>query len=169
MRIPRSFGSLARVGGVTLAVILARTAWGATATNAPTPAPHWSYRPLSAPRVPAGSASHASASSAAARAHPIDAFIQDRLDREGIPPSPEADRRTLLRRVSLDLTGLPPTPAEMKAFEEDAAPGAYERCVDRLLASPRYGERWARHWLDVVHYGETHGYDTDQPRPNAGP
>ncbi|MFM8878036.1 MAG: DUF1549 domain-containing protein, partial [Verrucomicrobiota bacterium] len=165
MRIPRSVGGLARVCGVTLAMILTGSASGAGTTNSP----HWSYQPLRAPRVPEIPVTQAPSSSAAARIHPIDAFIQDRLAREGVPPSPEADRRTLLRRVSLDLTGLPPTPAEMQAFEQDPSPNAYERCVDRLLASPRYGERWARHWLDVVHYGETHGYDKDQPRPNAWP
>ena len=83
--------------------------------------------------------------------------------------APEADRRTLIRRLYFDLIGLPPTPEEVDAFVADPDPGAYEKLVDRLLASPRYGERWARHWLDVVHYGDTHGYDKDQPRPNAWP
>ncbi len=88
---------------------------------------------------------------------------------KGLSPSPDADRRTLIRRLTFDLHGLPPTLAEIKAFTNDASEEAYERLVDRLLASPRYGERWARHWLDVVHYGETHGYDKDKLRTNAWP
>ena len=114
----------------------------------------------------------------------IDEFINARLAAAGLRMSPEADARTLIRRLSFDLTGLPPTPEEVARFvaecaaEKDASlnsqhstlnSSAYERLVDRLLASPRYGERWARHWLDVVHYGETHGYDKDKPRPNAWP
>ncbi|MCC6231760.1 MAG: DUF1549 domain-containing protein [Verrucomicrobiales bacterium] len=101
--------------------------------------------------------------------HPVDRFVRDRLARERLVPSPEADRRTLIRRLSFDLLGLPPTPAEVDAFVRDARPDAYEHLVDRLLASPHYGERWARHWLDVVHYGDTHGYDKDKPRPHAWP
>ena len=99
----------------------------------------------------------------------VDRFILDRLEREGLSPAPEADRRTLIRRVSFDLTGLPPTPEEVQSFLADQETDAYERMVDRLLASPRYGERWARHWLDIVHYGETHGYDKDKPRLTAWP
>src|SRR5262249_30660909 len=100
---------------------------------------------------------------------PIDAFVLARLEREGLTPSPPADRRTLIRRLGFDLTGLPPSPAEVEQFIQDGSDDAYERLVDRLLASPRYGERWARHWLDLVHYGESHGYDKDKPRPNAWP
>jgi mono/diheme cytochrome c family protein len=100
---------------------------------------------------------------------PIDAFVLDRLNQAGMNPSPEADRRTLIRRLTYNLHGLPPTPAEVAEFLADASPGAYERLVDRLLASPRYGERWGRHWLDVVHFGESHGYDKDKPRPHAWP
>ena len=91
--------------------------------------------------------------------NPIDAFILARLEREGIEPSPEADRVTLLRRLSFDLTGLPPTPEEVEAFLADNRPDAYERAVDRLLASPHYGERWARHWLDLAHYADSDGYE----------
>src|SRR6185503_1075295 len=101
--------------------------------------------------------------------NPVDAFILAKLHEKGLKPSPDADRRTLIRRLSFDLLGLPPTPAEADAFIADARPDAYERLVDRMLASPRYGERWARYWLDVVHYGDTHGYDKDKPRPNAWP
>ncbi|MEX2112909.1 MAG: DUF1553 domain-containing protein [Pirellulales bacterium] len=100
---------------------------------------------------------------------PVDAFILAKLRAEGMAPSAEADRRTLIRRLTYDLHGLPPTPQEIDAFADDRLEGAYVRLVDRLLASPRYGERWGRHWLDVVHYGESHGYDKDKPRPNAWP
>ena len=99
----------------------------------------------------------------------IDAFVLKQLQAKQLTPSPEADRRTLIRRVSFDLTGLPPTPEEVKAFVEDPSPDAYEKLVDRLLASPRYGERWARHWLDVVRFADTHGFEMNQPRPNAWP
>jgi mono/diheme cytochrome c family protein len=99
----------------------------------------------------------------------IDAFILTKLSEKGLTPTPEAGRRALIRRLTYDLHGLPPTPEEVEAFVADARPGAYEALVDRLLASPRYGERWGRHWLDVVHYGESHGYDKDKPRRNAWP
>ncbi len=101
--------------------------------------------------------------------NPIDAFIRTTLAASGLTPSPVADARTLCRRLYFDLTGLPPTPEEIEAFAVDTAPEAYVRLVEKLLASPRYGERWARHWLDVVHYGDTHGYDKDKLRPNAWP
>ncbi len=95
---------------------------------------------------------------------PIDRFILDRLEAEHITPSPEADPVTLLRRVSLDLTGLPPTPAEVDAYLKDTRTDAYERAVDRLLSSPHYGERWARPWLDVARYADSNGYSIDAPR-----
>lgn len=104
-----------------------------------------------------------------ARPETVDEFIAAKLQASGLKMSPQADARTLIRRVSFDLTGLPPSPEEVQAFVSDHSPQAYEHLVDRLLDSPRYGERWARHWLDVVHYGETHGYDKDKPRPNAWP
>jgi hypothetical protein len=96
--------------------------------------------------------------------NPIDAFIRARLEAEGIEPSPEADRFTLVRRLYIDLTGLPPKPAEVDAFVGDTAPGAYERLVDRLLASPHFGERWARWWLDLARYADSNGYSIDAPR-----
>ena len=96
--------------------------------------------------------------------NPIDAFVLARLESEGLAPSPEADRETLARRLSLDLVGLPPTPAEMDAFLADTSPDAYEKLVDRLLASPHYGERWARPWLDLARYADTNGYEKDQAR-----
>jgi hypothetical protein len=94
-------------------------------------------------------------------------FILARLEKAGLRPAPPADRLTLLRRVTFDLTGLPPTPAEQGAFLADDRPGAYERVVERLLASPHYGERWAQHWLDVARYAETNGYEADGERPQA--
>ena len=100
---------------------------------------------------------------------PIDAFILDRLERDGLGPAPEADRATYIRRVTFDLIGLPPTPEEVDAFVADPSPDAYERLVDRLLARPRYGERWGRHWLDVVRFAESHGYETNNLRPDAWP
>jgi hypothetical protein len=98
---------------------------------------------------------------------PIDAFLLARLDSEGLHPTAEADRVSLVRRVTFDLTGLPPTPEQVDEFIADCAPGAYERLVDRLLDSPQYGEKWARHWLDLVRYGETNGYERDAPKPFA--
>ncbi len=126
----------------------------------------WSLRPLARPAVPTPPA----ADRAWVR-NPIDAFVRAKLQEKGLilAPAPEADRRTLARRLYFDLIGLPPSPEEVEAFVADRAPDAYERLVDRLLSSPHHGERWARHWLDVVHYGDTHGYDKDQPRPNAWP
>ena len=97
--------------------------------------------------------------------NPIDAFILARLEREDIRPSPEADRVTLLRRLSLDLIGLPPTPGQVKAFVADRRPDACERVVDELLASPHFGERWGRHWMDLARYADTSGYQIDRPRP----
>jgi hypothetical protein len=96
--------------------------------------------------------------------NPIDRFVLARLEREGLPPSPDADRTTLIRRVTLDLTGLPPTTAEVDAFLADATPDAYEKLVDRLLASPRYGERMALDWLDAARFADTHGYHIDSAR-----
>ncbi|MEO5823519.1 MAG: PSD1 and planctomycete cytochrome C domain-containing protein [Vicinamibacteraceae bacterium] len=95
---------------------------------------------------------------------PVDRFVLARLDREQLAPSAEADKATLLRRVTLDLTGLPPTLDEIQAFAADTTPGAYERVVDRLLASPHYGERWARPWLDLARYADTNGYEKDRRR-----
>jgi hypothetical protein len=99
----------------------------------------------------------------------IDPFILDKLHERGLGPSPQADRRTLIRRLSFDLLGLPPTPEEVAAFVADQRPDAYERLVDRLLASPDYGIRWARHWLDAVRFGESQGFERDKIRENAWP
>jgi hypothetical protein len=123
--------------------------------------PHWSFRPRGHPAVP-------KFTDPAARAWvrtSIDAFVLQRLRANGLWPAPEADRATLIRRLSFDLTGLPPTPAEIDAFVGDPAPDAYERLVERLLASPHYGERWAQHWLDVVRFAESDGFEYDRYRP----
>ena len=101
--------------------------------------------------------------------NPIDLFIDEKLASSNLSFSPQADRRTLIRRLYFDLIGLPPTPEQVQQFVKSHDSKSYEKLVDELLASPRYGERWARHWLDVVHYGDTHGYDKDKPRPNAWP
>ena len=125
-------------------------------------AQHWAYIAPVRPALPASSALQAGGESWVR--NPIDAFVLARLGREGLRPSPEADRLTLLRRVTFDLTGLPPTLAEAEAFLADKSPEAYERLVDRLLASPHYGERWARPWLDLARYADSHGYEKDRPR-----
>ena len=111
----------------------------------------WSFKPVKRPATPALK------NTGAWVRNPIDAFVAARLESEGLAPSPEADRATLLRRASLDLTGLPPTPSEMADFLADASQDAYEHQVDRLLRSPHYGERWARHWLDLAHYADSDG------------
>jgi len=98
---------------------------------------------------------------------PVDRFLLAELEAKGLAPAPDADKRTLIRRVTFDLTGLPPTPAEVDAFLADPAPGAFEAVVDRLLASPRYGERWGRHWLDLVRFAETAGHEFDYDLPGA--
>ena len=121
----------------------------------------WSLQPVKRPAVPEVANPKVESHNA------IDAFVLAKLRDKGLSPSPAADRRTLIRRVTFDLTGLPPTPEEVEAFVKDDAPDAYEKLVDRLLASPHYGERWARHWLDVVRYGETDGFERNKPRPNA--
>jgi hypothetical protein len=123
---------------------------------------HWAFEPLTHPPVPVAGDDPWSR-------NPIDRFVRYAHMAQGFSPAPEADRRTLLRRLSYNLTGLPPTPAQMDTFLADEGPDAYERLVDNLLASPRHGERWARHWLDVAHYGDTHGYDKDKRRNNAWP
>lgn len=122
----------------------------------------WSLRPIRRPPLPAVSRPEWMRT-------PIDAFILAELDRHGLAPAPETDRRSYIRRVTFDLTGLPPAPEEMDAFVRDASVNAYEKLVDRLLASPAYGERWARHWLDVARFAESHGYEMNTLRPNAWP
>lgn len=124
------------------------------------PVKHWAFQALVRPALPVIRQKDWARNG-------IDHFVLKRLEGEGITPSPEADRAALLRRVTLDLIGLPPSPEEVAAFINDTRVDAYERAVDRLLASPHYGERWARPWLDLCHFGDTDGYLTDQLRPVA--
>jgi hypothetical protein len=121
---------------------------------------HWAFKPPVRPAVPTVRAT-------GWVRNPIDAFVLAKLETAGLRPAPEADRLTLIRRVTLDLIGLPPTPEEVGAFLTDDRPGAYERVVERLLASPHFGERWATHWLDVVRFAESNGYELDGERPHA--
>jgi hypothetical protein len=123
---------------------------------------HWSFVPPQRPTIP--DAQSIRDGSRVWSQNPIDRFVVARLEKEGLQPAPEADRATLLRRVSLDLTGLPPTLDEADTFLADTASGAYERLIDRLLASPAYGERWARVWLDLARYADSAGYADDPPR-----
>jgi hypothetical protein len=114
----------------------------------------WSLQPITRPKVPAG-------------ANPIDAFIQKKLSDNGMSLAPLADKRILIRRVYFDLLGLPPAYDEVEAFAKDTSPDAYEKLIDKLLASPQYGERWGRYWLDVARYAETSGYERDQVKPDV--
>ncbi|HET6201701.1 MAG TPA: PSD1 and planctomycete cytochrome C domain-containing protein [Planctomycetota bacterium] len=118
---------------------------------------HWAYRKPERPALP-------QVREESRARNPIDRFVLARLEKEGLEPSPEANRATLLRRVSLDLVGLPPSPEEVAAFEADGSPDAYEKQVDRLLGSPHFGERWARPWLDLARYADTDGYEKDLRR-----
>ena len=117
---------------------------------------HWAFQPVSRPSVPDAAGGNA-----------IDAFVAERLNEKGITPGPPADKITLIRRATFDLHGLPPSPEEVQAFLADDSPSAFARVVERLLASPRYGERWARHWLDLARYAESEGFKSDETRPNA--
>jgi len=122
--------------------------------------PNWAFQPVRRPSV-------AAVKDRSWVRNPIDAFILARLERAGIKPAAPADKLTLLRRTYLDVIGLPPSPEEQRAFSSDSSPRAYERVVDDLLARPQYGERWARHWLDVVRYAESNGYERDGTKPFA--
>src|SRR5262249_36713033 len=121
---------------------------------------HWAWQPIQLSAVPA-------VRDAAWAQSPVDAFILSRLEAKGLKPAERADRRRLLRRVTFDLVGLPPTPEEINAFLKDDSPEAFAKVVDRLLDSPRFGERWARHWLDLVRYAESRGHELDYTTPNA--
>ncbi|MBI2806234.1 MAG: DUF1549 domain-containing protein [Planctomycetes bacterium] len=120
---------------------------------------HWAYQPVKRPAVP-------SVKDKAWVRNPIDAFILAKLEAKGLAPAPPASKQALARRLYFDLNGLPPTPKEVEAFVNDKAPDAYEKLVDILLASPHYGEKWARHWLDLVRYAETNSYERDNPKPH---
>jgi hypothetical protein len=121
---------------------------------------HWSFQPVRRPAVPAVRDRSWARS-------PVDSFVLARLEAAGLRPAPVADKRTLLRRVYLDLIGLPPTRAEQRSFLDDSSPEAFAHVVDALLARPEYGERWGRHWLDVARYAETNGYERDGAKPSA--
>ena len=151
--------SFARRGAylVFLVVGAALAASGQSKTN------HWSFQPVVRPKPPVVAAGHGVVR------NDMDAFIVAELTKRGLTLSPEADRRTLIRRVYFDLIGLPPSPEEVDEFTASKDPLVYEKLVDRLLGSPRYGERWARHWLDVVRFAESHGFEMNQVRPNAWP
>src|SRR5262245_23475416 len=120
---------------------------------------HWSFRPVGRPSLPP------LLQSEFCILNSIDAFIASSLNDKGLPQSPQAEKRHLIRRLAFDITGLPPTAAEVTTFTADTRPDAYERLVDRLLASPHYGERWARHWLDIVRFAQSNGYERDSEKP----
>ena len=138
--------------------ITAGAAWPDTIAGADERLSHWAWQPLSngGEEILKGE-----------EGHPVDVFILRELTRAGLTPSPEADRRTLIRRLSFDLHGLPPTPEAVEAFVADPDPMAYVKLVDVMLASPHYGERFARHWLDIAHYADTHGFERDKRRDSA--
>ncbi len=150
---------------LVLAILVAtigRSESGGQSDQAPAKKAHWAFQPLKRPPVPA-------VKNDKWIRNPIDAFILARLEQAKLAPSKEADRPTLIRRLKFDVLGLPPTPEELDAFVKDADPLAYEKLVDKFLASPHFGERWARHWLDAVRFAESDGFETNQPRPNAWP
>ncbi|MGE3310427.1 MAG: DUF1549 and DUF1553 domain-containing protein, partial [Limisphaerales bacterium] len=163
----RNLSRYLAVGGYLLAASVSVFADANLADSAATPKftaeqrGHWAFQPVGSPSIPEV------ANPGAALSSPVDAFLVARLEAVGIAPGPEADRATLIRRVSLDLVGLPPSPEEVDAFVADASPDAFEKVVDRLLDSPHYGERWARHWLDLARYAESEGFKADETRPNA--
>ena len=132
-------------------------AWDEPSGRQRATASHWSFQPITRPEPPA-------VRNKEWARNPIDNFVLRKLEEKGIEPSEEADRRTLIRRASLDLIGLPPSPEEVQQYLEDSAPGAYERLVDRLLNSAHYGERWGRHWLDIARYADSNGYSIDGER-----
>ncbi len=158
---PKGERLTAREVGLLRAWIDQGAQWPADARSARVRSKHWSLQPLKAPPVPTQVPSNGR------HPNPIDAFITARLATNGLALSPAADRATLIRRLSLDLIGLPPTPQEIDEFVQSKSPKAYEELVDRLLASPRYGERWGRHWLDIARYTESQGFEYDKLRNNA--
>jgi hypothetical protein len=140
------------------AIVLAAT----TETKQFSPAQRrwWAIQPVNKSAIPA-------VKDAAWVRNEVDAFILAKLDSVGLKPNPPADKITLIRRVSLDLTGLPPTPEEVQSFVADQSPDAWSRVVERLLASPRYGERWGRHWLDLARYADSEGFKSDERATRA--
>jgi len=148
----------AKIGRLTGEQVELLTRW--IAEGAPYE-PHWAFVPVAKPDLPeyAGPASEPKPS------HPIDMIVRSKLEKRGIRPQPEADKTTLIRRATFDITGLPPTPAEVSAFVADTSPDAYEKLLDRLLASPRYGERMAADWMDLARYSDSYGFQVDRERP----
>lgn len=145
------------------ALAIGAIAAGRTLADEPASSMHWAFRPVDRPPLPTPS------TDAPPPRNAIDAFVVAKLRENGLALSPEADRRTLIRRLYFDVIGLPPTPEEIEHFASDCDSAAYEKLVDRLLASPAFGERWARRWLDVARFAESHGFEMNQPRPNAWP
>ena len=152
-------GRVAVVSAVVATLLFAGTAERYT----PVERRHWSFRERAQPQVPVPGDPEGKAWVRG----PIDAFILEKLQKEGLKPAPAADRATLIRRVTFDLTGLPPSPGDVQAFVNDKSPKAYEQLVDKLLASPAYAERWASHWLDVVRFAESDGFEYDTHRKDA--
>src|SRR5689334_9998389 len=140
-----------RIRLLALALVLATAVIG----RADPPAEHWAFRLPQRLDIPSKAA------------NPIDAFVRAKLEAAGLTFAPPASREQLIRRATFDLTGLPPTPEEIDAFLKDDSPNAWEKVIDRLLASSAYGERWGRHWLDLARYADTNGYEFDEPRPDA--
>ncbi len=154
-------GSIPMIGAAVLLLALACHGAEAVATRpAADPARHWSFLPVSDPAPPAVKA-------AGWPHNDVDRFVLARLESGGLRPTPPAQKHVLLRRATFDLTGLPPTPEQIDAFDRDSSPNAFDKIVDRLLGSPQYGEKWAYHWLDVVRYADTAGENTDHPLPEA--
>ncbi len=141
--------------------------WPDSVADIGTKSAHWSFQPLVRPEIPRSSVAPSTETPHAVDTHAIDAFVQAKLTEQHLAPNPPADRRTLIRRLSFDLLGVPPSPEEIAAFEADTDLLAYEKLVDRYLASPQFGERAARFWLDTVRFAESDGFETNQPRPNA--
>lgn len=134
--------------------------WPDSLAGREVPSTHWAFQPIGSPAVP-------EVRGAEWVRTPIDVFVLSRLEKAGLTPSEEADRSTLIRRLSLDLRGIPPTPEELRAFVADSSPEAWSQLVERFLAGPQFGERWARHWLDLARFAESDGYENDNPRPYA--
>ena len=156
MRRPATLAVVVLIAGFAFAIRAVETQREFTAAQKK----YWAFQPVVKPPVPA-------VKNKAWAKNPIDAFILAKLEEKKIPPAPRADKITLLRRATFDLTGLPPRPEEVEAFLADKSPRAFEKVVDRLLASPQYGERWARHWLDLARYAESEGFKSDETRPNV--
>src|SRR6202790_2577246 len=151
------------LGVSVISLLAASEAIAPLGKNTPVERRHWAFVKRWQPEVPKFTAA---ADRAWART-PVDAFILERLKKDGLRPSAQADRATLVRRLYFDLTGLPPTPRDLARFVADKSPDAYSKLVEQLLSSPHYGERWGQHWLDVVRFAETDGFEYDTHRKDA--